>query len=564
VSSPPLSATETRREHLSFFRQSGWMLVANGIAGVCFTLANTPAGHIARAENVGKAEYATFGALLDSLILLGLPAGGLQAVFAQMASGAVDAPSQHRLRGTVRTVLTVVLAAWTLAALAIWFGRDSVLATLRIANPWALAATLGTALVGLLYPVFAGLLQGGQRFFWLGNTAITSGATRLLGVTIAVVALGHLAAGAMTGVLLGSVAALALAAWVSRDAWCGPSPQSRDWSWVQPWFALTIGMTAGTVMLGADSTFVQSTFSEEEKAFYVAAGKVGRALVYLTMPLALVLFPRIARSAATGQPTHTLKLALGATLGTGTAAALVCTAFPELPIRLLYFGNPVFLPAAELVPLFCWAMLPLTAAYTLVNSILARKRFAAVPWLILVAVGYALTLYTLRQDMTRRASPDFAASDLQPSWFHHLQNPDSPLDTHLRNALPDDLRQAIDTTHPHTPPSSNLAQRTAVALNRDLSRVPLHDPTRFAGIPLRHETASLLQRQPSGPDLARLNRLLLEDAYPADITRKPVRRLFDEFRTVIRTLGAFSLLLLAVAVLFSLPRRAATPAATPA
>ena len=68
------AVTARRREHFSFFRQSGWMLVANAVAGACFMLVHTPASRMA---TVSKAEYATFGALLDSLLILGIPAGGL-------------------------------------------------------------------------------------------------------------------------------------------------------------------------------------------------------------------------------------------------------------------------------------------------------------------------------------------------------------------------------------------------------------------------------------------------------------------------------------------------------
>ena len=534
------------------------MLLANGLAGLFFTLANNPAGQIANAPGVGKAEFATFGALLDSLILLGIPAAGLQAVFAQLASGAVDIDRQRQLRATIRTVLLVVVAAWASVACGAWIGRSRLLATFQIANPWALAFTLGTVLIGLVYPVFAGLLQGGQKFLWLGNAAITSGAGRLLGVTLAVVVLGHLAAGAMAGVMLGSLAALTMTVTTSRSVWWGPSVASRDWSWVRPCLALTLGLAAGNVMLAADSTFVQSAFTGQERAFYVAAGKVGRALVFLTMPLALVLFPRVAKSAATGQPTAALQLALGATLGTGLAAALFGSAFPRLTIQVLYFGNPVFLPAAELVPLFCWCMLPLTAAYTLVNNILARKRFAAVPWLLLVAIGYAVTLAAMRQGVLQRASPRLEASEVRPSLGDRLKTPTTALDQHLHAAI---LQAGTST---QASPFPDSPERLANAINQVLDRETLYDTQRFAGILLGTETQNLLAEPPDGLSRGWLNRRLLEDAYPGDVERRPARRIFDESRRVLHTLGVFSLLLLAVSVLFSLPRGEEETAAPPA
>jgi hypothetical protein len=73
-------------------------------------------------------------------------------------------------------------------------------------------------------------------------------------------------------------------------------------------------------------------------------------------------------------------------------AAVGCTLFPRLPLRLMYFSNREMWDAAPLVPWFAWALLPLTVANVLVQNILARARFRAVPWLILVPALYAACL----------------------------------------------------------------------------------------------------------------------------------------------------------------------------
>jgi O-antigen/teichoic acid export membrane protein len=106
--------------------------------------------------------------------------------------------------------------------------------------------------------------------------------------------------------------------------------------------------------------------------------------------LTLVMFPKLAHSMATGEKSHALELALGATLLAGGAAAVACTLFPWLP--LLIVNGKSFLVVAPLVTWFAWCMLPLTLSMVLVNSLMARSRFAAVPWLVLVAVGYGVAL----------------------------------------------------------------------------------------------------------------------------------------------------------------------------
>ena len=104
------------------------------------------------------------------------------------------------------------------------------------------------------------------------------------------------------------------------------------------------------------------------------------------------MFPKLVRSAATAQKTDVLKQVLGITLLLGGLAALGCTIMPSLPLRLIYKKEIVDI-ATPLVPWFGWCMLPLTLSNVLINSLMARGRFAAVPWLVLVAIGYGVSLY---------------------------------------------------------------------------------------------------------------------------------------------------------------------------
>ena len=104
------------------------------------------------------------------------------------------------------------------------------------------------------------------------------------------------------------------------------------------------------------------------------------------------MFPKVARSTALGEESNALKLTLVLTALAGGGAAFMCTLFPSLPLRVVY--DKSFLEiASPLVPWFTWCMLPLTLSTVLINNLMARSRFAAVPWLLAVALGYGLTLY---------------------------------------------------------------------------------------------------------------------------------------------------------------------------
>jgi hypothetical protein len=63
-----------------------------------------------------------------------------------------------------------------------------------------------------------------------------------------------------------------------------------------------------------------------------------------------------------------------------------------------------------------------------------------------------------------------------------------------------------------------------VDLNGIISNDALHTPERFAKVTLSAETAALVALHPQGESLKRLNRLLLQDAYPVELARNPLER----------------------------------------
>jgi MoxR-like ATPase len=71
-------------------------------------------------------------------------------------------------------------------------------------------------------------------------------------------------------------------------------------------------------------------------------------------------------------------------------------------------------------------------------------------------------------------------------------------------------------------PSYKLLGLIAEDLNLLLKEPLLWDEKRFAGVEVREETRTLLSSRPTGAELLRLNRLLLEDAYANEFSRKQI------------------------------------------
>ncbi len=370
---------------LAFFRQSGWMVAATTLMGVFMILVHT------FGVLMPKAEYGVFTTLLQIVNLMGIPAIGLQTVFAQQTAAAITEPQLRQLTGTLRAVLLWTFLIWfTMAASVVLLSRD-ILSTLHIANPAGLWLTLLVGLMQLWLPILMGVLQGRQDFLWLGTTSILNGAGRFIAVSVLVANLGGFAAGAMTGVFLGMFGAFCVSALQVRTILFGPR-DPFDWRpWVRRVVPLTLGLGAAMFMLSADMIIVQSFFDEQTTGLYAAAGMIGRGLVFFTIPLTAVMFPKIVQSAARSEKSDVLALALGATALLGGCTALFCTLFPKLPLLILY-PDKSFLAISYLVPWFAWCMLPLTMSNVLVNNLLARGRFEVVPWLLVVAAGYGTAL----------------------------------------------------------------------------------------------------------------------------------------------------------------------------
>jgi O-antigen/teichoic acid export membrane protein len=530
-----------RNDKITFFRQSGWMVMAT-VAGGFFMMAV----HTVVSKPMLAAEYAVFVALLRLFLLMGFPAGGLQVVFAQQAAAAITDSEQKKLSETTRSVLRGTFVFWLLIAGAVYLWRQEILQALKISNPAALWATLLLGLAAIWMPVIKGLLQGRQNFAGLGWVIILDGIGRFTAIVV-IVQLGGQAAGGMTGALIGHVLSLALGAWLVRKILSGPAAQF-EW---RPWFRRVVPLTFGVgvimFMTSADVLYVQAIYAREDIPFYTPAAMLGLAMVTFTMPLAAVMFPKIVQSAALTEKTHALQHALVATALLGGASALICTIFPELPLRIIYMREALYWKSAPLVPWITWCLLPLILANVLITNLLARSRFQIVPWLVVIAIGYGSALAALKERIQLFTPNDF--KDL-PALVIKLEERADPISSYLWNRLSDDERLLL------ADPRSSLEQRERVvvkALNSVLRGASIYDPARFDAVALSPRTVRMLDRDPKGDEQIWLNRRLLEDAYPHE-TGAGAARDIGSYKKVIGTFGSFNALLLMTAMWFTFRR----------
>ena len=378
---PPGTTTEAQHK-ATFFRQSGWMMMATVGSGVMMMLVHVYSKYIP------EDEYSAVGTLIQLLNWMMIPAIGLQTVFAQQTSAAVTPAQQRQLAGTFHAVLRLTFVIW-LVMLGVALGfQGALLKAMKIHNPAALWVTLVVGWMMLWQPIFQGLLQGRQNFLWLGWVAVFNAFGRVVIAGIIVVVFHGWAAGIMTGALIGLVALVASAGWQNRDLFTAPRERFAAREWLGRVVPLTLGCGASQVLFSADMFVVQDHF--DNTGPYVLGMTLARAIVLFTAPLVAVMFPKIVRSLAHGQKSNLLLLTC---LGTGALAVGAAVALPLVsPLLIKAISTQANLAILPLIPLFAWAMVPLAMANVLLNNLMARSRFTGVPAMVLVAVFYWLGL----------------------------------------------------------------------------------------------------------------------------------------------------------------------------
>lgn len=151
----------------------------------------------------------------------------------------------------------------------------------------------------------------------------------------------------------------------------------------------------------------------------------------------------------------------------------------------------------------------------------------ATPSSVLAASGATVSLYDgetldgwilLENTVYRVSRYDIADSSV---FIGKIANGADLVSRFVRSALTEPLRNDLATYSAVTPQANVTLPALVNELNLLLTGPSIYEASRFQGIALRPETKRLLSQQLHGLQLAHLNKLLLEDAYPSDLVRNP-------------------------------------------
>jgi len=391
TASAPSNPAARAESQATFFRQSGWLMLATVTGGILMWAVHLLSKFIPAAE---------YGVLVTLFSVVNLaPTMPLQMVFTQQTALAEATRREAQLSGLIRGTFLGIFLLWALGAAVVMCFRQSIAAQWHLANPAALPMLLVVILLSLAWPVLAGVMQGRQNFLWLGWCSILNGGGRVVSAAVIVWVWQGWSTGIMVGVAMGLLLYCGIGVWQTRAQWRAAAGSFDRGIFFGQMVPLMLGFAATQFLFSADTPFVNAYFGAERTAPYGAAGTLARALLWLVLPLANVMFPKIVHSHTRAEKSNLLGLTVvitGALAGIGFAG--LCLLGPWLVPHI--FRPAYSQEALAVLPWYAGAMIPLVLANVLINDLLARSRFTIVPALVILAAGYGFTLTQFHESPT--------------------------------------------------------------------------------------------------------------------------------------------------------------------
>ncbi len=344
--------------------------------------------HMVMGRYLSPDEYSILATMLNMMLVLSTPLDALRSAMAHSAGRATQAGDRATVRALAHTWFLRTLYVGVPVGFLLVLASHQVAALFHMTSPLSVQVAGCLLPILLVIPVLGGILQGAQAFVWMSLSMHGWGVIRLL-LGFGLVAL--VSATATSGVVSHAVAQIAAftAGWVGvlfitrGIVRASTSPQ------VGGYFLQALLMLAGYAVLMNSDVMLVRAYHPEGAGPFARAATIGRSVIFLPMPIALAMFPKVITMGSTSAQTRrTLGRAMLLAAGLIGCAVGAVWLWPWLPLRIIYNVKE---PSADLLSLVRWvclAMCPLGFTYVLVHFEMAQHRFAGVPWLLICAGAY--------------------------------------------------------------------------------------------------------------------------------------------------------------------------------
>jgi O-antigen/teichoic acid export membrane protein len=260
----------------------------------------------------------------------------------------------------------------------------------NISSPWPVRMAVLVFVSALFAPLLVGTFQGVQKFVWMSLAQAGWSIFRLIVAILLLFLVAKQAWCALFAHFFGTVVGLALSALGIRQLAMRPDGEQRQHHPLGGYFQQSfLTLIAYAILTYGDLLLVSHFYPKAEAGEFARAALIGRSVIFLPIPIAMAMFPKVVSVGASSRRTLvTLFKALAMVAAMIGLAVLVCTFFTWLPLRIMFGIKEAPAEQMHFVRTVLWAMAPLTLTYMLVNFEMAQHRFRSLPFLWICVLGY--------------------------------------------------------------------------------------------------------------------------------------------------------------------------------
>jgi len=319
---------------------------------------------------LGPSDYGVYSSLVALLYIMSVPSSTIQTSVAKLVSE--YNPEYEK----IKYLLTHVFRKLTLLALlaSVLFMISSVYLAdyLRINSGIYFFILSILFFISFLGPVLVGALQGMQMFIQMGINSV-AGTFFKLAFGVALVYLGFGVSGALLALVIGSFLAL-LMALIPLLFLKGIKEVKSSISFFSTSMIVLFATIGLAFLPNVDLLLVKHYLSETDAGLYAAAALLGKIVMFVTAPIAMVMFPKA--TVMHNKNNNGIALLRKSLLYTGSISLLIIAVFiiaPEFIVRIL-FGSK-FMGINDLIVYFAVALAFLSVTNAIVFYDLATRKY---------------------------------------------------------------------------------------------------------------------------------------------------------------------------------------------
>ncbi len=337
-----------------------------------------------------KAEFTDMQTMLTMLLVLITPLDAVRTSFAHAAAVGVQADRPWAARDLLAQwgrIFFLLASAFILVGMLV---SPMIAGFFHLHSVWSARTAIVIFSLSLFSPLLVGVYQGVQSFVWMSAAQAGWSIIRLACGIVLVYFVSAVAPAALLSHAIGISVGMAASTLGLVHLARRPANEPAQHHPLGGYFVQSVFMLSGyALMQNADVMLVKHFFAAADADKYTQAATIGRAVVFMPIPIAMAMFPKVVSVGSTSrQSLMTLLKALGIGMGIVGALILICSAVTWLPLLILFKIRNPDPEQCAFIRHVLWAMSPTTITYLLMNFEMAQHRFRALPFLLLCVAGY--------------------------------------------------------------------------------------------------------------------------------------------------------------------------------